>query len=53
MPARDNYLVPVSALSRLFRGIFLDRIRRQFEDIHLPKSIWQKTVYVKHHAKKY
>jgi hypothetical protein len=42
MPARDNYLVPVNALSKLFRGIFLDRIRRQFEDIHLPKSIWQK-----------
>ena len=42
MPARDNYLVPVKALSRLFRGIFLDRIRRQFEDIHLPESIWQK-----------
>jgi len=42
MPARDYYLVPVKALSRLFRGIFLDRIRRQFEDIHLPESIWQK-----------
>jgi hypothetical protein len=42
MPARDNYLVPVKALSRLFRGIFLDRIGRQFEDIHLPESIWQK-----------
>jgi hypothetical protein len=42
MPARDNYLVPVNALSRLFRGIFLARIRRQFEEIHLPESIWQK-----------
>jgi hypothetical protein len=42
MPARDNYLVPVKALSRLFRGIFFDRIRRQFEDIHLPESIWRK-----------
>ena len=42
MPARDNYLVPVNALSKLFRGIFLTRIRRQFEDIHLPQSIWQK-----------
>ena len=42
MSARDNYLVPVKALSRLFRGIFLARVRRQFEDIHLPKSIWQK-----------
>ncbi len=42
MPARDNYLVPVNALSKLFRGIFLARIRRQFEEIHLPESIWQK-----------
>jgi hypothetical protein len=42
IPARDNYLVPVNALSKLFRGIFLDRIRRQFKEIHLLKSIWQK-----------
>jgi len=42
MPARDNYLVPVKALSKLFRGIFLDRFRKQFEEIRLPESIWQK-----------
>jgi hypothetical protein len=42
MPARGDYLVPVKALSKLFRGIFLARIRRQFKEIHLPKSIWQK-----------
>jgi hypothetical protein len=42
MPARDNYLVPVNALSKLFRGIFLARIRRNFNEIQLPKSIWQK-----------
>jgi hypothetical protein len=42
IPARDDYLVPVKALSRLFRGIFLARIRRHFKEIHLPKSIWQK-----------
>jgi len=42
MPARDDYLVPVKALSRLFRGNFLGRIRRQFEDINLPKSTRQK-----------
>ncbi len=40
--ARDDYLVPVNALSKLFRGIFLARIRRQFKEIHVPKSIWQK-----------
>ncbi len=42
IPARDDYLVPVNALSKLFRGIFLARIRRQFEEIRLPKSIWRK-----------
>jgi len=42
MPAREDYLVPVRALSRLFRGNFLGRIRRQFEDVNLPKSIRQK-----------
>jgi hypothetical protein len=42
IPARDDYLVPVNALSKLFRGIFLARIRRQFKEIRLPKSIWQK-----------
>jgi hypothetical protein len=49
MPARENYLVPVRALSRLFRGSFLDSIRRQFKDIDLPKSIRQKewVVYCK------
>jgi hypothetical protein len=49
MPARDDYLVPVKALSKLFRGIFLDSLRKQFKDINLPKSIWQKdwVVYCK------
>ena len=42
MPAREDYLVPVKALSRLFRGLFLDRLRKQFEAIHLPASLWQK-----------
>lgn len=40
--SRDDYLVPVNALSKLFRGIFLAGIRRQLKEIHLPKSIWQK-----------
>jgi hypothetical protein len=42
IPARDDYLAPVRALSRLFRGNFLNSIRRQFKDIQLPKYIWQK-----------
>ncbi len=49
MPAREDYLVPVKALSRLFRGSFLDGVRKQFKDIDLPKSIRQKewVVYCK------
>jgi hypothetical protein len=49
MPAREDYLVPVKALSRLFRGSFLDSISRQFKDIDLPKSMRQKewVVYCK------
>ena len=42
IPARDDYLVPVNALSKLFRGIFLAIIRRHFNEIQLPKSIWRK-----------
>jgi hypothetical protein len=42
MPARGDYLVPVHALSRLFRGLFLDRIRRQLAQINLPACLWQK-----------
>jgi len=41
-PARENYLVPVQALSRLFRGLFLDRIRKRFAEIHLPDGLWEK-----------
>ncbi len=49
IPAREDYLVPVRALSKLFRGSFLDSIRRQFKDVNLPKYIWQKewVVYCK------
>ena len=42
MPARDEYLVPVKALSRLFRKIFRRRIERHFKDIRLPRYVWQK-----------
>jgi len=42
IPARDNFLVPVKALSRLFHRSFLKRFRRQFKDIRLPKYIRQK-----------
>jgi len=39
MPAREDYLVPIRAVSRLFRGRFLYSINKQFKDIELPKSI--------------
>ena len=42
IPARDDYLAPVKALSRLFRKSFLKSINRRFKDIHLPKYIRQK-----------
>ena len=42
LPARDNYLVPVRALSKRFRGLVLDRLRRQFPEIPWPSSLGQK-----------
>ncbi|MFC1763823.1 IS91 family transposase [Planctomycetota bacterium] len=41
-PARNNYLVPVLALSRLFRGRLLNRIHRQCKDMEVPQSVWRK-----------
>jgi hypothetical protein len=37
--ARPNYLVPVRALSRMFRGIFLDLARQQLPDVRLPRGL--------------
>ena len=42
LPARDDYLVPVKVLSKLFRGMVLDQVRRQFPEIRLLSSMWQK-----------
>jgi hypothetical protein len=42
MPARETYLAPVEALSRLFRESFRKGIKRRFKDIHLPRYVWQK-----------
>lgn len=42
LPAGDDYLVPVRALSRVFRGKVLDGIRRQLPQIRLPSSLRQK-----------
>ena len=39
--ARKDYLVPVRALSRLFRGIFLSRARLALPDEVWPASLWK------------
>jgi len=40
-PARRDYLVPVKALSRVFRGIFRDLVRRQMPELRLPAAAWK------------
>lgn len=48
-PARKDYLVPVRALSKMFRGIFRDLARRALPDLHWPGAIYKKdwVVYCK------
>jgi Putative transposase/Transposase zinc-binding domain len=48
-PARTSYLVPVQALSKLFRGLFLDLVRQERPDLTLPELVWTKgwVVYCK------
>ncbi len=38
-PARKNYLVPVRALSKLFRGLFLHHIAKALPDASVPASV--------------
>lgn len=49
LAARNNYLVPVKALSKIFRGIFVEMVHKQLPDVELPDSIWKKdwVVYCK------
>ncbi|MHC4481422.1 MAG: IS91 family transposase [Planctomycetota bacterium] len=48
-PAREGYLVPVRALSAIFRGIFLDLVAKALPDVAIPdaapKQAW--VVYCK------
>jgi Putative transposase/Transposase zinc-binding domain len=48
-PARTSYLVPVHALSKLFRGLFRALVRQQRPDLSIPESVWAKgwVVYCK------
>ena len=52
LPANSNFLVPVKALSKIFRAKFRDELKKQepeiFDDI--PKDVWQKNWVV--HSKK-
>ena len=41
-PARTAYLVPFQALSKRFRGLFLDLVRQERPDLTLPESVWTK-----------
>jgi hypothetical protein len=42
LPARENYLVPVHALSPLFRAKFMHLARRALPHQPFPKEVWEK-----------
>jgi len=39
IPSRKNFFLPVKALSKIFRGIFLEMLGKQRPDIRLPRSV--------------
>jgi hypothetical protein len=39
-PARSSYLVPVHALSKLFRGLFRALVQQERPDLLIPESVW-------------
>lgn len=39
LPARKDYLVPVKALSKIFRGIFTELVAGKLPDLELPTSL--------------
>jgi len=49
LSSRKNYLVPVRALSEIFRATFIALARRKLPDVPLPQSVWKKSwvVYCK------
>lgn len=48
-PARSRYLVPVTALSRIFRAKFMALARKAHPELRFPQSVWNKdwVVYCK------
>jgi hypothetical protein len=49
VPARSNYLVPVTALSKIFRGMLRDLLTAALPDVQFPPSVWRRdwVVYCK------
>lgn len=49
IPARQSYLVPVRALSVIFRGMFRDLLRERLPQVNVPGRAWKKSwnVYCK------
>ncbi|HDQ71032.1 MAG TPA: hypothetical protein ENN19_02920 [Chloroflexi bacterium] len=43
-PSRANFLLPVKALSRIFRAKFRDALRRRAPDVfaEIPAQVWEK-----------
>ena len=49
LPARKKYLVPVKALSRIFRGMFRDMVAKELPALMIPEGAWKQewVVYCK------
>ena len=41
LSARQNYLVPVKALSKVFRGIFRDLVKKRMPELRVPAEAWK------------
>jgi predicted RNA-binding Zn-ribbon protein involved in translation (DUF1610 family) len=46
LPAREDYLVPVKALSLVFRGVFLEMARKALPQQKFPDAIWAKRWWI-------
>jgi hypothetical protein len=42
LPARKNYLVPVKALSKIFRGMFREMVAKKLPNLMIPEAAWNK-----------
>jgi hypothetical protein len=42
LPAKKSFLVPVRALSKIFKGIFRDLLRKHLPDVSVPRRAWKK-----------